>query len=88
MACRRFRVSGLVQGVGFRYAARTEAQRLDLVGWVRNLPDGDVEAIACGDAEKLSAFETWLRRGPRAARVAGVVATDVSPETFDSFEVR
>ncbi|HEX7044338.1 MAG TPA: acylphosphatase [Burkholderiales bacterium] len=86
--CRRFVVSGRVQGVGFRYAACDEAERLGLTGWVRNLPNGDVEALACGDAEALQAFERWLWKGPRAARVRDVHASDAPAQRFASFEIR
>ncbi|HEX8170588.1 MAG TPA: acylphosphatase, partial [Thermoanaerobaculia bacterium] len=66
---RRFLVRGQVQGVGFRWSARTEARRLGLVGRVRNLPDGAVEAEAQGDDAAVEAFAAWLARGPRWARV-------------------
>ncbi len=85
--CRRFKVSGLVQGVGFRYAACAAAQRLGLTGWVRNLASGEVEALACGEADKLQAFERWLWQGPRAARVTAVTATDAPEQKFDGFQV-
>lgn len=86
--CRRFRVSGHVQGVGFRYAACAQAQRLGLTGWVRNLPNGEVEALACGDTEPLQSFERWLWQGPRAARVSAVSAMDAPAQEFGGFEVR
>jgi len=60
---------GRVQGVGFRYFVQETAERLGLKGWVRNMPNGDVEAEAVGD---LLAIETWLdalRKGPTMARV-------------------
>ena len=79
---------GRVQGVGFRYAACDEAERLGLTGWVRNLPNGDVEALACGDSEALQAFERWLWKGPRAARVRDVQASDAPAQRFASFEIR
>lgn len=63
------RVSGRVQGVGFRYTCCHEARRLGLSGWVRNEPDGSVEVWAEGGAEKLDRFAQWLRRGPPGARV-------------------
>ena len=65
----RFVVAGRVQGVGFRWAARTEAVRLGLVGYVRNRPDGAVEGEAQGDARGLETFRAWLRHGPPLARV-------------------
>jgi acylphosphatase len=69
ITCRRYWLTGRVQGVGFRMSACLAARRLGLDGWVRNLPDGRVEALAAGWAERLSAFENWLRAGPPGARV-------------------
>lgn len=86
--CRRFVVSGRVQGVGFRYAACVEAQRRALSGWVRNLASGDVEVVACGDDDELHAFERWLWQGPRAARVASVATAEVTVQDIEGFEVR
>ena len=63
------RVEGRVQGVGFRYQCALEGRRLGLGGWVRNLPDGDVEIWAEGPKSKLDEFLKWLRRGPPGARV-------------------
>lgn len=65
-------VTGLVQGVGFRYHTRDEAVRLDLQGWVRNLDDGRVEVVAEGPEETLRQLVAWLGRGPRSARVDNV----------------
>lgn len=65
-------ISGVVQGVGFRAAMRREATRLGLVGWVRNLRDGRVEAIVEGDAARVRALLAWCRKGPPRARVSGV----------------
>jgi acylphosphatase len=72
MECERYRVSGRVQGVGFRYAALQEARRLGVAGWVRNLPDGQVEVLAQAEAVVLERFHDWLRQGPPAARVLEV----------------
>ena len=87
---RSFLVSGTVQGVGFRYFARREAGRIGLTGWVRNLRDGRVEALACGNAAQLEEFEQALRRGPAGASVTDVHVSDTSDETPPpmSFEVR
>lgn len=68
----RFRVSGRVQGVGFRYATLDEARRLGLSGWVRNLPDGRVEVLAQGETARLDQFFRWLQQGPPTARVTSV----------------
>ena len=66
---RRYRISGRVQGVGFRYFAEAVAGREGVHGWIRNLPDGVVEALAEGDAESVERFERALRHGPPGARV-------------------
>lgn len=71
-------VSGRVQGVGFRYSACTEALRLGLVGWVRNLDDGRVELEAEGAPDAVGALADWLAHGPAGARVEGVEAVDIA----------
>jgi acylphosphatase len=68
----RLRVSGRVQGVGYRAWAVREAARLGLRGWVRNRADGSVEALVIGDAEAVAAMIEACWQGPRAAAVAGV----------------
>lgn len=74
MAMRRVRVfvSGKVQGVRFRESTRVQADILGLTGWVKNLPDKRVELVAEGESEKVDELLVWLRRGPPAARVAGL----------------
>jgi acylphosphatase len=72
MECARFIVTGKVQGVFFRASAREQARRLDLSGHAKNLEDGSVEVIACGDAANIAALERWLQTGPAGARVEGV----------------
>jgi acylphosphatase len=68
----RLRISGRVQGVYYRGATTTEARRLGVSGWVRNLPDGDVEALLEGPPEAVRALVAWCRIGP-----PGAVVTDV-----------
>ena len=63
------RVTGMVQGVGFRWFVRERARRLGLKGWVRNLPDGSVEVAASGDPGQIELLKDELRRGPRGAVV-------------------
>lgn len=66
------RVHGIVQGVGFRYAAVSRARALHLGGYVRNMHDGSVEVMAEGPPEALSQMLAWLQRGPAGARVTAV----------------
>ncbi|HEY8369573.1 MAG TPA: acylphosphatase [Thermodesulfobacteriota bacterium] len=72
----RVRVHGRVQGVGFRWSAVETAHALGVRGYVRNLPDGDVEAVVEGEAAAVERMLDWLRRGPRHAHVTGVTVTD------------
>jgi len=82
-------VSGRVQGVGFRAYAQRQARMLKLAGFVRNGPDGRVEAIAEGPSESVEKFLDRLRQGPRAARVENVSGRDVPPEgDAGAFEIR
>jgi acylphosphatase len=81
----RFLVSGRVQRVRFRAATRRRALELRLGGWARNLDDGRVEVLACGEAGAVSMLAQWLRHGPRLARVDDVqehVAEAVTREGF------
>lgn len=71
------KVTGRVQGVGFREATRREAERLGVGGWVRNQDDGSVAVRAEGPADAVGRFEAFLREGPRGASVDTVEVTDV-----------
>ncbi len=68
----RILISGLVQGVFFRREVTRLARRLDVTGWVRNLPDGNVEVVAEGDKQKLDEIVQFCRIGPSGARVKDV----------------
>jgi acylphosphatase len=83
-------VHGRVQGVGFREATRRQAQRLGLVGYVRNLPNPrQVEVVAEGPAAALKQFERWLHQGPVLARVEEVdVHWSAAHGEFDQFQIR
>jgi acylphosphatase len=82
-------VSGRVQGVFFRAATRQQAVALGITGWVRNLPDGQVEIVAEGAAEAVGRFLDWCRVGPPRARVEHcAVAEEPCRGEFDDFEVR
>jgi acylphosphatase len=65
-------VRGRVQGVSYRYATMSQAERLGVTGWVRNLPDGSVELVAEGPREEVEKLLAWCRRGPSFARVDDV----------------
>lgn len=85
----RFRVSGRVQGVGFRWWTQRQGLRLGLRGTVRNLPDGAVEVTAAGPPDRISQLEHLLRRGPAGAQVDAVVTlSTVADEIPPGFEIR
>jgi acylphosphatase len=83
LVARRCHVSGRVQGVFYRASARQRAVELGITGHARNLPDGRVEVLACGDPAAVAQFCEWLRQGPPSARVADVVVSEISFETLD-----
>jgi acylphosphatase len=80
---KRFYVSGLVQGVGFRFFAEHTATRLDVAGYVKNMFDGRVEVYAIGSVAQLDALKKELRRGPRMASVDHV--TEAEAEILPAF---
>lgn len=82
-----FQVTGRVQGVGFRDAARARALALGVTGWVRNRPDGAVEGVAQGSDEQLRRFVEWLSRGPAAAGVSRVGTTPTAARSRTSFDI-
>lgn len=88
----RVRISGRVQGVWFRQSTRERAEELGLSGWVRNLPDGCVEALLSGEESAINAALAFLREGPPMARVDEVQIEDRSmpaqPSVRGPFEVR
>jgi len=86
---RRFLISGRVQGVGFRFFTAAVARREGVHGWVRNLPDGSVEAAAEGEFEAVERFERAVRQGPRGARVEHVEVDDDVPAGRETgFDIR
>jgi len=89
LRCLRVRVTGRVQGVFFRESTRREATRLGVTGWVRNCPDGSVEALICGDDARLAIMRAWLAHGPPTARVDGIeILEDALPPVLpDAFTI-
>jgi len=81
-------ITGRVQGVGYRVWAKREARRRGLRGWVRNLSDGSVEALAIGDAAAVDAFAASCHRGPALARVVAVHRTPASDDGSADFTER
>jgi acylphosphatase len=77
-AAGRYFVSGMVQGVGYRYFVRQVARRLGLTGYVKNLRDGRVEVYAIGSAPALAVLRTELERGPGGAMVSSVTEEDAA----------
>jgi acylphosphatase len=87
-AAYRYLVSGRVQGVGYRYFALRAAEALGVTGFVRNLADGRVEAVAEGPEEVLAEFESKLRQGPAFASVQSVERSPVESRGDRGFQVR
>jgi acylphosphatase len=88
MIRKRVIVSGRVQGVFFRDTCRRIAGQQGVSGWVRNLPDGRVEAVFEGDPESVERMVRWARRGPSHARVTAVAVQDEPAEGLAAFEIR
>ena len=88
MIRRKVIVEGRVQGVGFRYAVMRAARSRGVAGWVRNRPDGTVEAVFEGDAEAVESMVAFCREGPRGAVVDRVSVEDEAPERLGGFDVR
>jgi acylphosphatase len=85
---KRVVVSGRVQGVWFRESCREEAQERDVSGWVRNNPDGSVEAVFEGSDTGVAAMINWMKHGPSRAYVTDVRVTDEPPDGVTGFVVR
>jgi acylphosphatase len=85
----RIRITGKVQGVWFRESTRMEAERLGLVGFVENLPDGRVQIVAQGPNHMVDALVSWSQQGPRAANVEEVqVHAEGLSSAYEMFMVR
>ena len=80
MVCKKCLVGGRVQGVFYRATAARRARELGIHGYARNLPDGRVEVLACGDELCVSTFVDWLWTGSSASKVTSVEVSDAALE--------
>lgn len=83
--CRRFFITGKVQGVFFRSSTQKQAKQLQLTGYAINLSDGRVEVVACGETLPLDELEQWLWKGSRAARVDDIHTEIIDWQLFEKF---
>lgn len=85
---RRVIISGLVQGVSFRYHTRSKARQTGALGWVRNLPDGRVEAVFEGEENDVLAMVAWCRKGPSYSMVEHINVYEEQPSgEFTDFDI-
>lgn len=84
----RVLISGMVQGVFFRQATAEQARRLGVAGWVRNRPDGRVEAVFEGSQDVVDQIVSWCRDGTPWSKVEQVEVTAEEPEGLDAFRIR
>jgi len=89
LQAKRFHISGMVQGVGYRFFAQRVAEGLGVAGYVKNLHDGRVEVYAIGSSEQLDALRAELERGPRAASIEAVEeeSAEVLPRYAGRFSI-
>ena len=83
----RLLIKGKVQGVFYRATAKDVADDLGIKGWVRNLPDDNVEIAATATEEQLEKFIAWCKQGPPKARVDNVIVDELKPEEFKDFRI-
>ena len=83
----RLTIKGTVQGVFYRATAKDVADLTGVKGWVRNLPDNNVEITATATEETLQKFISWCKQGPAKARVDDVIVEELDPEEFNGFRI-
>lgn len=88
MICLRCHVAGRVQGVWYRGSTQRQALALGITGYARNLPDGRVEVLACGEAAALQQLRDWLWQGPPAAEVTDVQCVPAADVVAEGFHTR
>ncbi len=85
---KHLRISGRVQGVGFRMYMQQRADELGVTGWVRNRRDGTVESVVQGTPQAVEAIIAWAHKGPRSAVVTAVKVADENAGSFSEFSQR
>lgn len=81
-------IKGKVQGVFYRASAKETADRTGVTGWVKNTPEGDVEAMATGTEKQLQQFISWCKKGPSSAKVRDVIVTEEDETVFNDFVIK
>lgn len=85
--CRHCYVSGKVQGVFYRQNTKQQAKKLNLTGWVKNLDDGRVELIVCGEQDNVQKLLNWLPDGPPRAKVDNVATSELEFQEYNEFKI-
>jgi acylphosphatase len=80
-------ISGDVQGVGFRQFVRYNAKKLNIKGWVKNLPDGNVEGMFTGNRQNLNTMIEFCKKGPFLSRVENIELNELPDREFESFDI-
>lgn len=80
-------VSGIVQGVGFRYFTQQQAKKLGVCGYAYNMDDGQVEVLACGEQQQVELLLEWLKQGSPKARVERVLVEPREYKAYDGFKI-
>lgn len=88
LTCVRLVVEGIVQGVGFRFFTKQQAEKHNITGWVKNKENGTVEIVAEGERDQVDRFIEKVRKGPLGSRVEHVSMETETPSSFQSFEIR
>ena len=81
-------VTGRVQGVCYRVSTQRIARQLGLKGWVKNLSDGDVEALICGEKSNVDELQRWMRLGPEGAQVDALQVCEVDWQECSDFSIQ
>jgi len=82
------RIQGKVQGVFYRASTKEAADRLGVTGWVKNMPNGDVQAVFEADPKTLERMIAWCWQGPEFSAVTQVTSRECDPEQFTDFQIR